>query len=592
MKRRSPLLLGLLGLASILAGCDYTSKKPPALPEVIVSGPLPTTGGRAPAPNEVAVASDSEAPAPDVDLEIQRRREVILANFIKLIQTASTNPGGQNFAIATENLNDLFSQGTKPNDYVLIPKSRDFLLRKIFELSRQDPEPVVKAFCSEKFTIRDARHIEDCMLYHLVATRVAGEGDDLTKVRRIFDWLTRNVLLVPPDSLSGNGLRQAQVRPADALYRGMATEAGAWSERGWVFMALCRQVGVDVGILTFSPSQSIMAGGAAQGPKPVIPWICAAVVDKKAYLFDQRIGIEIPGPDGTGVATLEEAITDPIVLGRLELPGQLSYGTTAADLAGSSSKIGVLIDSSQGYLAPRMRLLQGQLRGEYRTNLYRDPAEEAANLADAIGRQRIGNIRFWDLPIRVEESLFSKPEFVAATQLSLQFFDGKLPLLFARTAQLRGELDVATDKYVALRFAENAVMNNAKKDPIPREVQRALDFYSSYFLAQAHLDRGNQDQAEFLLRKFLEMAPEPGPGKYYYYMLRWGALTNLARICEAKGDRAGAIALYAQNIQTAQQHGNLLRARNLAWDKPFDEPVAPLSPAPPPTPDEMKAAAR
>jgi len=591
LKWRTPLQLGLVGLASILAGC-YGSRKPSVPADDLLAGPLPSAPGRPGEASPVVVSSSSEAPSDELDPEILRRREVILGNIIKLMKTASLNPGGANYAVATENMNELFAQGTRPSDYALSPTSRDFLSRRIYEFTRKDPEPVVKALSSPRFTNRDARHIEDCMLYHAVATRVAGEGDDLTKIRRIFDWIVRQVQLVPAESLAGNGLRQAQARPADVLFRGMATEfGGRWSERGWLFMALCRQVGVDVGLLTFTPRRPLAFDAPPGQQQPVI-WICAAAVGDKAYLFDPRIGMEIPNLGRSGVATLEEAIVDPVVLDRLDLPGQTSYGTAAADLAGSPSKIGVLLDSSQGYLAPRMRLLQGQLRGEYRTTLFRDPAEQAANFARALG-SRLGSVKLWDLPIRVEEALFSDPKFVEATQMSLQFFDGKLPLLYARTAQLRGELAEATDKYVALRFAENAVMSDDKKTPIPPEVQRGLDVYATYFLAQSHMDQGHLKEAEYLYRKMLELVPEPGPGRYSYYMLRWGAQTNLGRICEARGDRAGAIAFYAQPDATTQHHGNLLRARDLVWGHPLDEPAGPLPPAPKDEPAKaMKAAAR
>jgi Tetratricopeptide repeat len=581
LKRPSSLRLGLIGLASILSGCDYSSSTPPIPANDVLVGPLPSGGGRPDPSSSVVVPSTAETPPEGPDPEILRRREVILGNVIKLMQTAWKNPGGANFSNATDNLNELFEQGFTAADYALSPASHEFLLRRIYEFTGQNPEPLVKGLSSPKFTTPDARHIEDCMLYHAVATRVAGEGDDLTRVRRIFDWIVRSIQLVPPESLSGNGLRQAEARPADVLFRGMAVESGGrWSERGWLFMALCRQIGVDAGLLTFTPRRSMPGASfdAAAARQPVA-WICAAVVDKKAYLFDQRIGTEVPGPDGSGVATLEEAIVHPVVLDRLDLPGQSTYGTTSADLAGSASKIGVLIDSSEGYITPRMRLLQGQLRGEYRTILFRDPAEQAANFAEALGR-RHGVVRLWDLPVRVGTSLFNDPNFVASTQLSLQFFDNKLPLLFARTAHLRGDLPEAMDKYVTLRKAENGVMNDPKKTPIPPEVQRALDIYATYFLAQGHLDQGRPDRAEGLFRQMLALAPEPGPGRYYYYMLRWGAYTNLGRICEAKGDRAGAIAFYSQADNTTQRHGNLLRARDLVWAHPLDEPVAPLPPAP------------
>jgi tetratricopeptide (TPR) repeat protein len=132
-------------------------------------------------------------------------------------------------------------------------------------------------------------------------------------------------------------------------------------------------------------------------------------------------------------------------------------------------------------------------------------------------------------------------------------------------------------------------MNDPKKQPIPPEIQRALDFYSTYFLAQCHLDQGNIPQAEYMYRKLLDLCPEPGPGRYYYYMIRWSALSNMARICEAKGDHPTAIAFYAQDCQMFQRHGNLLRARNLVWNHPFEEPVPALPSAPPLSPAELKA---
>ena len=103
------------------------------------------------------------------------------------------------------------------------------------------------------FTVKDARHIEDCLLLSTVARRVAGDGDDLTRVRRVFDWLVRQVQLVPAGSLAMPGGSQAQARPYDVLMRGMATEQGGWAERSWLFMSLCRQLGLDAGLVVYDP---------------------------------------------------------------------------------------------------------------------------------------------------------------------------------------------------------------------------------------------------------------------------------------------------------------------------------------------------
>lgn len=583
---RNCIWVGLLAVVA-LAGCDYSPKKSRVGSLDSYVGPLPNQARRSP----VTVVEDpnSEVPQNNADSEASKRREVILANVIKLMELASDHPGGRNFEMATENLNELFDTGTKPADYAHTSESRAFLLQKIRALTNQDPDPIVKSLSSPKFTIRDARHIEDCMMYHAVATRIAGEGDDLTRVRRIFDWLVRNILLVPAESLATSKYPQARVRPADVLIRGMATESGSWSERGWLFMSLCRQIGIDVGIVTYTPRRPMAMGNAANQPvAPLITWVAAAIIDDKPYLFDPRIGLEIPSVDGASVATIEEVIAHPEILQRLDLPGESTLGTTAADLAGSPTKIGFLVDSSIGYMSPRMRLLQGQLRGKSRTILFRDPAEQSKHFARALG-SRFGGVFLWNLPIQIEDLLFSNPDFVAATQASLQFFDGKYPLLTARTAQLRGELVDATNKYVAFRFAENP--------DVPPETQRGLDVYATYFLGLSHLDRGNTDQAEYLFRKLLDMVPEPGPGRFFYYMLRWGALNNLGRILEKKGDAAGAIAYYnkadiSRGFASPQHHGDLLRARRLVWNNPMSEPTQELAAAPPdksPTPELIAA---
>src|SRR6185437_10197642 len=117
----------------------------------------------------------------------------------------------------------------------------------------QFPSDLLRNLQNPRWELRDARHVEDCMLYYSVANRVAGAGDDLTRVTRLFDWLVRQIKLVPAESLGAPQLRQAYARPYDVLMRGIATEAdGYWAERSWVCMALCRQLGIDSGLIVYS----------------------------------------------------------------------------------------------------------------------------------------------------------------------------------------------------------------------------------------------------------------------------------------------------------------------------------------------------
>lgn len=491
-------------------------------------------------------------------------KPVILESVVHLIQTAALKPGGDNFAQATAKLNNYFA-GVPRTDYLLPPASREFLLKQL-------PENALRSFEGTSFELPDARHLEDCMLYHSIAARVSGTGDDLSRVRRLFDWMIRQVQLVPPQSLGMRGYGQAQARPYDVLLRGMATEGGGfWSERGWLFMSLCRQLGIDVGLLTYVP----------EGQKDPVPWICAVLLDGKLYLFDARIGLAVPGPDGTGVATLEDALTYPAVLARLELPGQSAYRVTTTALLKSPGKIGILIDSSPGYLSPRMLLLQKSLVGNNRTVLHRDPADQRDQFVKALGKYS-GGVSLWPLPIVVSQKLFQDPQFVQSTQQSLLLFRSELPLLYARVKHLRGELAEATTDYINMRLKENP-MQMDRKTPIPPGVQAALNLNATYFLGLCHLERNNMKQAEFFFGETLRLTPAPGPGQPSFYMYRWGAQTNLAHIHESKGEWAPAIAYYTEDDPTAQHHGNLFLAQELVWRSPTAPPPVPLPPPPAPS---------
>jgi tetratricopeptide (TPR) repeat protein len=306
------------------------------------------------------------------------------------------------------------------------------------------------------------------------------------------------------------------------------------------------------------------------------------LIDDQLYLFDTRLGLEIPGPGGRGVATLEQAMADPAILEAMNLPGQAPYPASRAALLSSPTKIGILIDSSRGYFSPKMRLLQRELAGKYRTILFSDPAQQRDHFVRVLG-PRAGAVSLWEIPVQVEARLFpgqatSDPDYVGAIQYSLFWFKPEFPLIYARVKQLRGELPEAIEDYVKFRFAVNfPIVNEQKALPkgqqkvIPKDVQDGLDVYASYYLALSHLENNNLDQAERMFRQILDAVPAPEPGKQqpYYVMFRWGANANLARIREARGDVEAAIGYYTQADPTPQGAGNLVKARELLWREPM-----------------------
>jgi tetratricopeptide (TPR) repeat protein len=558
LNRRIRLWSGLtaLGLGLMpLWGCDYS--KPPML-------------------NSPAGAGGELARLPRAD-----ERSAILESSITLIQRAALQPGGKNFELAVKKLNQYF-EGTPLSSYQLEPAARDYLATQL-------PASMLKGLENRNWNPRgDTRHLEDCMMYYGIANRVAGTGENIDRVRRVFDWVVRQIQLVPPGALASARLPHVFARPYDVLLRGMATEAeGVWAERAWLFMALCRQIDIDTGLITYTKSDTLELGvprfdstdGLARRRKVPIVWICTALIDDKPYLFDARLGLEVPGPDGKRVATLDQALADPAILERMNLPGLLPYGTSRASLLGSPTKIGILIDSSPGYFSPKMKLLQSALPGKHRTILFRDPASQRDHFAHVLG-DRAGRISLWTIPLEVETRLFSDSQFVASIQASLFLFQGEFPLIYARVKHLRGEFDEAIEDYVRFRFSEKTPMVNNKKILIPAEVQDGLDVYATYYLALAHLERNNLDQAALMFRKTLELLPEPGRNQPYYNMFRRGANANLGRIYESKNDPCRAIAYYTQLDPTQQYVGNMLRARELVWRDPMGAAAVALPPAP------------
>jgi hypothetical protein len=515
-------------------------------------------------------------------------KAAILASSIELIQGAALKPGGDNFRLATQKLNQYF-EGTAFSEYQVDSAARAYLETQL----GQNVLTVLQQ--SEWNSREDTRHLEDCMLYQSIASRIAGTGNDLTRVHRLFDWIVQQIQLVPPGSLSSRQLPQVIARPYDVLLRGLATEAeGFWAERSWLLMELCRQLGIDVGLLTYTRGNTVeprfpsadpeliterLLRGKAASQQTVV-WICAALVDGHAYLFDARVGLPVPGPGRQSVATLEEALADPAILEQMNLPGQSPYFTSRASLLASRTKIGVLIDSSPGFFAPKMRLLQLELTGKNRTILYRDAAEERDHFATVLGPW-CGEVKLWAIPMSVITQLFASPQFTESTMQTLVLFRPEFPLVFARIKQLRGDLREAVEAYVSFRLIENLTQVDNKDRLIRKEIKDALDIYATNYLALAQLERNNLDQAKKMLHRLVEMVPAgrliPVSPLQKCAMFGWGAHANLGRIYESQGDFRSAIEQYGQFDPTTQHHGNLLRARELVWQDPWAP--APDSPA-------------
>jgi hypothetical protein len=209
---------------------------------------------------------------------------------------------------------------------------------------------------SPTFTPLDAFHLESCFLLRDAARSLelvapAGRGGKPVKLSPLeravlaFDWTVREVRLVLP-------LDPTPVPPDFALRRGTGTVL----ERSLVFLSLLEQFGADEdrsaglqGCLLFVPGEN----------KAPVLWACGVVSAAEPgtmYLFDPRLGLPLPGPQGKGVATLAQARSEPAVLDQLG-EGKLAYDVTAARAKSATAAVFVPLTA----LAPRMRLLQDRL---------------------------------------------------------------------------------------------------------------------------------------------------------------------------------------------------------------------------------------
>jgi hypothetical protein len=547
---------------------------------------------------------DTDAVSAAADLASENLRiedkKAIIAGVIQLIGTAATTPGGTNFTQATASLNDYFRY-TPPALMAMSEPMRAYLA----ENAGQFPIPAAGVIDSKRFDVRwDGLYIEDCLLMRDIAAAVLARGakgeTDVDRARRLFDYVVRQVQLVPPGALADPSLTRPDgspahvpARPHDVVVRGMATDIeGGWAERSWLFLSLCRQARLDAAYLALILPRTVLSRGT-QGPlvdraglqrvlRPAndldISFACGVAIDGQVYLFDARLGTPIFAPDGS-VATLEQAASDAAILAALDLPDE-PYPIRASGLR--SGRIRVLLDAPHCSLAPRMKLLQDDLTGDRRMVLFRDPTELSAVFHKAVG-PRLDGVRLWSLPLQVEFSQFNDPSYNRFVLYPLRYFDPKLPLLNARLSQLRGELPQAIKEYVNFRLNPDAVMVDGKT-LIPSPVQEVLTAYATYFLALAQQDLGESttEDAQFLFRETLRLLPEPGPSRPIHFMFRWGAQANLARMLAGAGRPEEAVRYATLSDPTGQGEGNRLFARSLFWSNPFPpEADVPLPPEPP-----------
>jgi hypothetical protein len=257
----------------------------------------------------------------------------------------------------------------------------------------------VQEMTATSFTPLDVYHLETCFLLRDAARSLElnpVENNDkkfrqepIDRARAGFAWVCRQVRLFEPGQSS---VSDEPAPPVAVLRRGQ----GSALERGLVFLALLEQFGLE------DDSASLQGGLVFvrddKGQERF--WACAVVVGNELeaiYLFDPRMGLPVPGPQGKGIATLAQVRSDPSILKILKIDN-IAYDITPEQAKTAS----VALVCPVSAVAPRMLLLQDKLLRDrtwnqlplpspVRIRLAEDPGQALASFQAARGVET----RFW-----------------------------------------------------------------------------------------------------------------------------------------------------------------------------------------------------
>ena len=408
---------------------------------------------------------------------------------------------------------------------------------------------VVKTLDVMKYRLPDAWYLQESVWLRDISNGARGDQfEDLAVAQRLFDWTVRNIQLEPD---AAECTRENYHRPYETLLlsRGQAVD------RAWIFLLLARQQGLDVVLLGLSD-----AGG-----KVPSPWLPALFANGELYLFDCRLGLAIPGPDGRGVATLAQVMTDPQLLRRLDLDDEHPYSVGPENL----KHVVAFIEGSPSNLSRRMALVESRLTGKHKMALV-SPGSALADRLKTV--PQLAEIKLWTFPFEIWLWQAKVGEAgMKAVARELLLFQVIPTLALGRALYFKGVYDGEMgankcylnarppDKMIAdWKLSPEAAKQFKREDHSKVEATQVLLMKqgkqsASFWLGLVAFERKDYSSAiDWFGKRTLETQPN-GP---------WASAAryNLARTYEAVGDLDRAIVLYESDV-SAQSYGNKLRGR-------------------------------
>jgi hypothetical protein len=527
------------------------------------TGSLPGCGAR-PAPAVSAAATDSArgAARPAAPAATSAARQKLLAGAVAVLDRFDDFDEARGSELVFDRLAQWSRVAAASSGDSWRP---DPLLDTVPErLRAAAPEPldaVGFAAVPDVTFLRDERWLAD------IARVARGDAvDDVAIATNLFRWTVRSLALVsdPPLVPSETNPGSRWFLPGEILLAGRASAP----QRAWIFLALLRHAGLTGVMLATSDA----AGGNAR------PWVPAVVSDGEAYLFEPAYGMPIAGPEGRGVATVNEAAREPAILEALSLPDR-PYRVQSPDL----ERLSVLVAADAWTASRRMAALDADVRSarEMRITVDASAAADAArSVLPEAARERPAGV--WEFPWETVARRRTPGGAVAAAamrelaplQIALVPTDGAgagrpmRPLYAARLREFRGELDGPTGAktaYLAARPGRDVIAAAVRGLPA-EQAEAARRLYgqmkedAAYWLGVLTLSEGEYGAAiDYLRRMTLEAAPDS----------RWAdaAQVNLAQAYLGLGKPSEAVAALRAD-RSPQRFGSRLLADRLEKQRP------------------------
>ena len=424
--------------------------------------------------------------------------------------------------------------------------------------------------------------------------------EKLTRSLKVFDWIARNIQLLPADKMSASedtALNDSDAGPAAAGIKGLGYQRYPWQtllygrgdfvERASLFVLMLRQLEIESTVL------AVTVGDDASDDASPAPWVAAVKIGSDLYLFDTRLGLPIPGKKPGQIATLSDVRSDASLLKSLDLTVKESLDDDTEYWVGEDDikQLTALIYLSPEEISKRMAALEARLIGDDRLLLVGKPDQIAAEFKlDGVEPQP------WDIAFQTHQFRQAVRDGVArssfddelASRLRWHFIDESYIDQFTRyrTSRARffaGSFDLqergfnAIESFQHLMYRDELIDDLGADQKFQRQLgilqtegQSAAEYQkklasvqsqmrlvrrdAGFFLAQVHFDNGSISTAANWLERL----------RFKEDAKRWlaGIEYLLGRASEGRTDYLAAIETYRES-EGAQKHGNLIRARLL-----------------------------